>query len=361
MASHELPPTHNPSPQSHRWSVPSIATPGELAAWLGLTPGQLDWFSDVQGRERTARTPLHHYRYRWIGKPGGGVRLLEMPKERLKAIQRRIVGHILHAVPPHPAAHAFFPGRSLAGFLAPHVAREVVLHLDLRNFFPSVAASRIHAIFRTIGYPDPVARLLTGLCANSVPAAVLNDSAERVSLERRRELELVYRQPHLPQGAPTSPALANLAAFRLDCRLAGLARKAGAAYTRYADDLVFSGGREFRRSLPQFRVFVCAVALDEGFSIRGRKTRVMPRGGRQRVAGVNLNGRLNTDRGDYEALKATLFNCVRSGPASQNRGGHPHFREHLEGRIAWVAAINPRRAAKLRALLERIDWPDPFA
>jgi hypothetical protein len=281
-----------------------------------------------------------------------------MPKERLKAIQRRIVDYILHAVPPHPAAHAFFPGRSHAGYLAPHVGREVVLHLDLRNFFPSIAASRVHATFRTIGYPKPVARLLTGLCTNSVPAAVLHDVADRVSPDRRRELELVYRQPHLPQGAPTSPGLANLAAFRLDCRLAGLARKAGAAYSRYADDLVFSGGREFRRSLPRFRVFVYAVALDEGFSIRDRKTRLMPRGVRQRVAGVNLNQRLNTGRREYEALKATLFNCVRSGPGSQSRGGHPHFREHLLGRIAWVASINPQRGAKLRGLFECIIWPD---
>lgn len=341
------------------WPVPALATPGDLAAWLRITPGQLDWFADVQGRERkTTETALRHYRYRWIGKRGGGLRLLEMPKDRLKALQRRIVDHILHAVPPHNAAHAFFPGRSLPGYLAPHVGRDVVLHIDLRNFFPSVTAARVHAIFHTIRHPEPVARQLTGLCTNSLPAGILDEAADRVSLDRRRELENVYRQQHLPQGAPTSPALANLAAFRLDCRLAGLARKAGAAYTRYADDLVFSGERDFRRSLPRFRVFVCAVAIDEGFSIRARKTRVMPRGGRQRVAGINLNQHLNTDRCDYESLKATLFNCGRTGPAAQNRDDHPHFREHLQGRIAWMRTINPRRAVRLQVLFDHIDWSE---
>ena len=87
-------------------------------------------------------------------------------------------------------------------------------------------------------------------------------------------------------GAPTSPSLANLCAFRLDLRLAGLARALGATYTRYADDLAFSGGEDLARVIERLSVRVAAIALEEGFSIQLRKTRVMRRGARQHLAGV---------------------------------------------------------------------------
>jgi hypothetical protein len=99
-----------------------------------------------------------------------------------------------------------------------------VLRLDLCDFFPSVPASRVHALFRRLGYPSAVARLLTGLCSHTVSAEQWPAPAASDTAMRRR-----YAVSHLPQGAPTSPALANLCAWRLDARLAGLAASAGAA------------------------------------------------------------------------------------------------------------------------------------
>jgi hypothetical protein len=206
------------------------------------------------------------------------------------------------------------------------------------------------ALFHTIGYPERVARLLTGLCTNSVPEDVLQEihpTTARVS---------PLAAPHLPQGAPTSPALANLCAFRLDCRLAGLARRMGIAYTRYADDLVFSGDRHFEKSLAKFRILVCAIVLDEGFDIRRRKTRVMRSGTRQEVAGIVVNRRANIVRKDYDQIKAVLFNCLRFGPQTQNRLGIDNLREHLRGRIAYVQMVHSARGERLLAVFDRINW-----
>jgi RNA-directed DNA polymerase len=113
---------------------------------------------------------------------------------------------------------------------------------------------------------------------------------------------VLYQRPHLPQGAPTSPALANLAADRLDCRLAGLAAACGARYTRYADDLVFSGPQPFARMVQRFYIAVCAIALEEGFEVHTGKTRIMHQSVSQRAAGAVLNQHVNAPRAKYDRL-----------------------------------------------------------
>ena len=135
-------------------------------------------------------------------------------------------------------------GRSVHTHAAVHAGAGLVLRLDLRDFFASVPAARVFGVLATLGYPAPVARALTGLATNRAPVAVLAamDPAPRPGLVAARyALERRLAAPHLPQGAPTSPALANLAAFSLDRRLTGLAAAFGLAYSRYADDLTFSG------------------------------------------------------------------------------------------------------------------------
>jgi len=167
---------------------------------------------------------------------------------------------------------------------------------------------------------------------------------------------MLYERPHLPQGAPTSPSLANLMAHRLDCRLNGLAKSAGAAYTRYADDLAFSGGEPFHHRVERFALHAAAITLEEGLAVNHRKTRMMRQGVRQQLAGVVVNRKPNLRRKDLELLEAVLFNCIRSGPMSQNRTGVANFRAHLEGRVGFVRMINPIRGLQFQALLQDIDW-----
>lgn len=340
-----------------RWELPDLPTPGKLAEWLGVTAGQLAWFADCQSRER--RLPvgrLRHYHYRWIRKRHGEARLIEIPKFKLKQIQRQLLDGLISLMPPHEAAHGFRTGRSIRTFAAPHVGARVVLRLDLKDFFPAITRRRVLPVFLTAGYPEGVARLLAGLCTNASPGDVWEQFPGTGKPREQWASESLYAVPHLPQGAPTSPALANLCAFRLDCRLAALARAMRANYTRYADDLAFSGGDDLRRAARRFTVQVMAIALEEGFRIHARKTRVMPQSARQRLAGVVVNRHPNVCRRDFDCLKALLHNCVRHGPQTQNREGHPDFQAHLAGSISHVAMLNPARGEKLRRLFERIKW-----
>jgi RNA-directed DNA polymerase len=335
------------------WKVPAIESVGALAAWLGVESSEMEWFADLKDlNRRGVDGRLCHYHYRVLAKASGGVRLIEAPKGRLKQMQRLILAGILEHVPVHDAVHGFVKGKSIKSFAQLHVGRQVVLRMDLQDFFPKFRAARVAAFFRTMGYPEMVAERLAGMCTNAVAASAWARRGAEVDWETRQ----MYRRAHLPQGAPTSPALANGMAYRLDCRLSGLASAAGGVYTRYADDLAFSGDGEFARGVGRFAVHAMAVAMEEGLEVHGRKTRVMRQGGRQKLAGLVVNAHPNFPRDEFDRLKAVLTNCVRHGAASQNREGHAAFREHLLGQVGFVEMVNALRGAKLRGIYERIVW-----
>jgi hypothetical protein len=138
--------------------------------------------------------------------------------------------------------------------------------------------------------------------------------------------------------------------------MAGLARALDATYTRYADDLVLSGPPALARDVASIRATVREIARGEGLRLNERKSQVMKRSGRQRVAGVVVNVKPNVAREEYDLLKAILHNAALHGPAPQNREGVEDFRAHLLGRVSWVAALHPARGARLRAAFDRIVW-----
>jgi len=357
-------------PRMRRWLIPKATmvpvegapagfrvvpfpSPGELASALGLRAEELGWFADESRMNaRAADAKLSHYHHRWVAKARGGWRLLEAPKPRLKRIQRWLLDNVLSAIPPSDVAHGFVAGRGVRTFVAPHVGRAVLVRIDLADFFASVSRARVAALFRRVGYPRRVAAALAGLCTAPTPERVLAEHPRAgVDLAQRFLMNARLRDAHLPQGAPTSPALSNLAAWRLDRRLAALAAGFGATMTRYADDLAFSGDQAFGRSLRFFFARVGAIALEEGFRVNHRKTRVMRHGRRQALCGVVVNDTANLPRRERDRLRATLFNVARFGLESQNRDGRPDFRRHLEGRVAWAAALNPGVGRRLRDLM----------
>jgi retron-type reverse transcriptase len=140
--------------------------------------------------------------------------------------------------------------------------------------------------------------------------------------------------------------------------LTGLATSSDLRYSRYADDLTFSGPWQLRRRRRHLEALVTEIARDEGFAINERKTVLQSAGGRQSVCGIVVNVRPNVLRPEYDELKAILHNAAIHGPASQNHAGIADFEAHLRGRISWVASLNPRRGEKLRRRLTEIRWED---
>lgn len=330
--------------------LPELATPEDLAGFCGLKLGKLAWLThrfDPGGRP--VREQQAHYHFRWLAKSRGGHRLIEAPKQTLKQVQLKILQEILDHVPAHRCAHGFVRGRSIRTNAEPHVGRRVLLKFDLENFYPSVKYSRVVAIYRSLGYSREVALWLARLTTSAIPSGITFPDGDATSIR-------TYYPRHLPQGAPTSPALANLSAFGLDTRLAGLARSYDAEYTRYADDLTFSGSGRFIPALREFIPLATSIIRSERFTSHKAKRRVLRNNQRQTVAGVVVNSKLNVSRRDYDQLKAILHNCIVHGPASQNRNRTEDFAAHLLGRISHVTHLNSRRGARLRSLYDRIDW-----
>ena len=347
---------------SNRWRLPELHDLGDLAALLGTDAGELEWFADPRRLARSTAEPrLQHYRVSHRVAASGAIRVLEAPKPRLRALQRRLLDDLPAHVPPHDAARGFRPGGSVRSYAVPHAGRPVVVRLDLEAFFASVTVSRVYGIWRAAGFPEPVAHRLAGLVTTVLPRSAWA-SVPRPAGSDPRLLDAHWRlgrrlaAPHLPQGAPTSPAVANLAAYRLDVRLAALARAWGGRYTRYADDLALSGDRGWATGTSRLLDAVETVVREEGFRLNPRKTGVMPRGGRQVLGGLVVNDRPRVARAEVDRLRAVLHNCARHGAESQNREGHPAFAEHLLGRVAWVAQHDPVRGARLRAAYDAVDW-----
>lgn len=326
--------------------LPDIYDVEQLAHWLNFTVPELEWFADDGGWLRAARGPLRHYRIHRREKRDGH-RMIEAPKPRMRETQRRLLRRLIERIPPHPAARGFVRGSSTADFAAPHADRPVVLRVDLRHCFESIGVARVRGVFTATGYRPSIARLLADLCTTATPPSEL------------RGLDPVHagllRARHLPQGAPTSPHLANLVLRRLDRRLDGYARHNDLRYTRYGDDLAFSGDR-----VDADRVLwtVGQIVDAEGFRIHPGKTRVMRAHQRQSLAGLVVNNSPRVRRSDHDALRALLHNAARTGAAAQNHDGLADFRAHVYGRIAWIGATSETRRERLREMAARVDWEE---
>jgi RNA-directed DNA polymerase len=319
--------------------LPALATPGDVARYFSLTISRLRWLAF-----HSDSTTVSHYVFFTVPKKTGGVRRLSAPHQDIAATQRKILQEILVRLPLHNDAHGFVIGRSIVTNARPHVGAQIVLNLDLKDFFPSIRFPRIRGILTASGFSPCAATILALLCTES-PRQVLGLGGQK--------LYVATGPRALPQGACTSPALANLSARFLDARLAGLAKAWGWTYTRYADDLTFSTvalDHDIGRMLTAIR----NVVGDEGFTVNEEKTKVLRRSQAQEVTGLVINDRPKAPRQLIRRIRAILHRAQKEGLAAQNREGHPHFTEWVRGMIAYIAMTDKTTAARFTAQLNQV-------
>jgi retron-type reverse transcriptase len=320
--------------------LPLLNTPAEVAAALHLSIPQLRWLAF----HTEVATRLHYIQFT-VPKRSGGVRTLSAPHRKLAAAQEWILHNILTKLPVEPPAQGFIVGRSILTNAQQHVGRDIVVNMDLEAFFPSITFPRVRSVFQRIGYSPATATIFALLCTE----------CPRRQVEYDGQRYFVATGPRgLPQGACSSPALSNQVARRLDKRLQGLAAKMELAYTRYADDLTFSGPAAFNDRVGYLMARVRHISQDEGFAVNERKSRVLRRNAAQLVTGLVVNDRPGVRRSEVRRIRAILHRARTEGLAAQNREGRDNFEAWLQGKIAYIGMSRPEVGARLKSELRAL-------
>jgi retron-type reverse transcriptase len=318
--------------------LPVLSSPADVARALQISVPRLRWLAF-----HTEAATRSHYVYFEVPKRAGGTRLLSAPHESLAAAQEWILHEILEKLTFEEPAHGFIKGRSTVTNATPHLGRDVVVNLDLQDFFPSITFPRIRGLFRKLGYSPAASTVLALLCTESPRRLVEYDG---------QSYWVAVGPRSLPQGACTSPALSNLVTRKLDRRLRGMSARAGWTYTRYADDLTLSAPAGKREQVGRLIARVRHLAADEGFTLHPRKGRVQRTGGRQSVTGIVVNDKLSLPRHEVRRLRAMLHGARKAGLEAQNREARPHFEAWLRGKLAYLAMIDRDRGL---TMLRQLD------
>ncbi len=323
-------------------NLPYLVNNKDIASWLNVSISQLEWLCDFKRYNPRSPNHLRHYHYSLQKKRNGAYRLIESPKSNLKSIQRKITDDILSHCKMSNSAHGFIKGRNCQTHATLHVNKHYLFIFDIANCFLSIQWKQVYAVFRQLGYNQEVSRYLCALCTHR---SHLN---EQLSQSLTVTAKLAVNERHLPQGSPSSPALSNAVLFHLDNRLCGLANRLNLSYSRYADDLAFSGNHH--RNWHFFESLVGSICLEEGFDLNYRKSRLLKPHQKQQITGIVVNEKININRRKYDQIKAILINCQRHGLQSQNHENHPNFKEYLFGHIQYVKSLNKSKGKKLEAI-----------
>jgi RNA-directed DNA polymerase len=333
--------------------LPLLQSAADVAKALGITVNTLRFLA----YDRKTSTVSHYKRFT-LPKKTGGTRLISAPMPKLKAAQYWVLHNILEKIETHPNAHGFVPKRSIVTNAQPHLGSDVLVNIDLKDFFPTLSLIRVKGLFRSFGYSESISAILALLCTEP--------EVEEVTLDGQRYF-VALSERKLPQGAPSSPGITNLICRHMDRRFEKLATKLGFTYTRYADDLTFSAKGEATKKLCTILRNVEPILTNEGFVIHPDKTRVLRKSQRQEVTGLIVNEKLGVPKDTLKKFRATLFQIEKDGPAGKKWGDSPDIIAAIKGFAEFVSMVNPEQGKKYKEQVARIiakhGWvppPNPY-
>lgn len=292
-------------------------------------------FSLLLGRECNEITTMmatletNYYHLSYIKKKSGGERTLNVPAVSLRIVQRWILDNILKNLYISQHAMGFCKNKSIVTNAKSHLGKACVINVDLKDFFPSITQKQIFNIFYYYGYTIGVSYMLSRLCTC---------------------------EGKLPQGAPTSPCLSNIVCLKLDKRLSEVSKRFSAEYTRYADDITFSGDSDISNILP----IIKKIIIDEGFQLNEKKTRILFKHQRQEVTGLLVNGNhIRVDKKYIKKFKQEIYYCKKYGVESHLKhiDCKKHFYcDHMYGKAYFIKMVDEEMGKKLIGELDSIDW-----
>jgi len=265
------------------------------------------------------------YYERRIPKKDKTERKLNVPNLSLKVVQRWILKEILEKIFVSEQAMAFVPCKNgLKENAERHKKNLFLLEMDITNFFGSITEEQVYRLFCNIGYGSKVAGILTNLCTFD---------------------------GHLPQGAVTSPYIANLVCYHMDARINGYCSRKDIIYTRYADDLAFSSNN--RMLLNKVEKFIKHIVEEEGFVINDKKTRYLSNDVKKTITGITINDdSIHVDKKFKRDLRAQIYQSIKSKDYKDNN--------QILGKIAYVNSIEDNFREKMIKYLGDITMKSEF-
>lgn len=266
------------------------------------------------------------------------VRKIYHATPRLERILKGIDKCLLKRCKMLDCVHGARSGHSNITNASVHVSKKNVLKLDIKDFFPSISNERVFNLFsKTLKCSPEVANLLTRLCTAD------------------------YR---LPQGFNTSPSIANIILHSTIRRIKGLCDKQGLNFTVYIDDITISGNKDVFQLAPTIE----KIITESQFKIKNEKTCYQPNYKQQKITGLIVNRKINIPKKYYEETRRDLLDCKKNGALSvvsraslgsdRRTTSVLKFKEHLYGKINYIAQVNPDRGAKLTGIFNLIRWSE---
>lgn len=299
------------------------------------------------------------YNYFKLKKRNGKFREIMSPSKDLKYIQKWILVNILEKYPLADSCKGFRNKISIYDNAKVHERADIILKVDLLKFYDTITDRRVYGVFKSLGYVENLAysfaKIATAKHRNDYWIDFDKKSQEILS-------KLILEKPSiLPQGAPTSPMLANIIATPMDRRFEALAKKLNCNYSRYADDLTFS--IKEKGKLPSLKL-ITKIINEEGFFINEEKTKYMKKGCKQYVTGLTTTNGVNVSKKYRKEISEHIYYCRRHGVAGhleRRRKEFPkynpiNFHDWLYGHLCFIKSINETANKKMLEDFNKINW-----